>query len=294
MQKVLILSGLSSNGRATPYAKYFSPAIDGCEFTDINFDHLVIQIEPEQFKVTDGRSGTSLDNYDLVMIREFKGVYVDIAYVVGKYLKLHKTPFFNENYLNYRPVSKIAQMVAFYEQGINFPATYLCLNAEPLERVIKQEGPLVVKDTMGMHGSNNFLIKSKEELHKIFKDYPTLKFIVQEYHPNAYDYRVLIMGDRPPLQIKRTAAKGSHLNNTSQGGKGEVVEELPPEILSLSKQLAEVLEISVGGVDVLKSQKDQKYYFLEVNSQPQIVSAAQVPIKLKMFKDFLDDLSKQG
>jgi glutathione synthase/RimK-type ligase-like ATP-grasp enzyme len=113
--------------------------------------------------------------------------------------------------------------------------------------------------------------------------------VVQEYLPNTCDYRVLIMGNREPLQIKRTAVGGSHLNNTSQGGTAELSDDLPTEILENAKKLAKVFQLDIGGIDVLQNQANGQYYFLEVNNQPQLVSGALPNQKMEVFQVFLDD-----
>jgi len=55
-----------------------------------------------------------------------------------------------------------------------------------------------------------------------------------------------------------------------------------------ARKLTKDFAIDVGGVDVLQSQADNRYYFLEVNNQPQLATGAEVPAKLERFKDFLD------
>lgn len=289
MKKVLILSGISDNRLSTDYAGHFSKYIGSCKFTNIKFDHLVFEVTPNKFEVTDGRSGQNLRDYDLVMIREYRGIYIDMAYAVSKYLELAGIPFFNKNYLIYRPISKLAQAILFHLAKVNFPATYLSLNPELLKPAIQLIGyPAIVKDTMGMHGSINFLVKSFNELSDAFEQNPKTKFIVQPYHPNTHDYRILLMGDEEPLQIKRTRTNSSHLNNTSRGAIGEVVNELPGEILSQARGLTKAFQIDVGGIDVLQSQQDGQYYFLEVNNQPQLVTGAVTQAKIKKFEDFLN------
>lgn len=293
MKQVLVLSGLSNNGRATSYADHFSEHIDKYEFYDINFDHLVAELSPDRFRVTDGRTGKSIDEYDLVIIREYKGHFLDLAYVVSKFLEASGTKFINRNYLTYRPISKIAQAVLFHQHRVSFPATYFSLSPDFLEKQIADLGyPVILKDTMGMHGSMNFLVQDRSQLHKHYSDNPDTKFIVQQFLPNDYDYRVLLMGDAEPIQIKRRGVAGSHLNNTSQGGIGELVSELPDSIIGDAKALAKAFGIDIAGVDVLKSQHDGKYYFLEINNQPQLVSGAEVEGKLAVFEIFLDELLK--
>ena len=288
MKKVLVLAGLSNSGRSTPYDKYFSQHIKGYQFKQLYLDQLMVELSPKEFKVSDSQSGELILNYDMVMIREYGGHFLDLAYIVSRYLKSHNVPFFNHNYLTYRPISKAAQAALFYGQGVNFPLTYFSLSGEDLARKAEDLGyPYILKDRLGMHGSDNHLVRSNNEALAILRD-SEIKFIAQKYLPNTHDYRILVMGDQEPLQIKRTAAAGSHLNNTSQGGTGQLVSELPEQVLADARRLTQDFAIGVGGVDVLQSQTDNRYYFLEVNNQPQLATGAEVPAKLERFKDFLD------
>jgi glutathione synthase/RimK-type ligase-like ATP-grasp enzyme len=115
------------------------------------------------------------------------------------------------------------------------------------------------------------------------------EMLAQRYHPNDGDYRVLIMDGREPLVIKRTAAGGSHLNNTSQGGSAEL-DELPVGLLEQSKSLAKELKMTVAGVDILRDKQTGEMLFLEVNSQPQLLTGAFVDKKKKLFGDLLGSI----
>jgi len=289
MKKVLILAGISDNGRSTPYEKYLKEYIKDYDFRQIYLDQLYISVRPGKFEIYNAHDNAPIHDHDLVMIREYSGQFLDLAFVIAKYFQAHKKPFFNENYLIYRPISKIAQAVRFYEQGVDFPATYYSLSGETLIEKAKSLGfPMILKDRLGMHGSSNYLVNSETEALDIVRQNSHIKFIAQEYLPNDHDYRVLVMGGHQPVQIKRTAAGGSHLNNTSQGGKGELVDELPKKILSESRELAQAFSIDVGGVDVVQRKTDGRYFFLEINNQPQLATGAEVPAKMKMFKEYLD------
>ena len=113
--------------------------------------------------------------------------------------------------------------------------------------------------------------------------------LAQKYHQNDSDYRVLVMGDLKPLVMKRTAASGSHLNNTSQGAKAEL-SNLPKHLLEQSQSLAKELKMTIAGVDILKDKTTGEMLFLEINSQPQLLSGAYVSDKKKLFNDLLDSI----
>jgi glutathione synthase/RimK-type ligase-like ATP-grasp enzyme len=149
--------------------------------------------------------------------------------------------------------------------------------------------PIILKDNYGSHGANNFLIENKADLENKLKENSNVELILQTYHQNDCDYRVLVMGEREPLVIKRTAISGSHLNNTSQGAKAELG-HLPNDLLEQSKSLAKHLKMSVAGVDLLEDKNTHETFFLEVNSQPQLLTGAFVVDKKQAFTSLIKDL----
>jgi glutathione synthase/RimK-type ligase-like ATP-grasp enzyme len=291
-KKVLILGGLATDITPhTPYGAGFAAVMPDYEFTEARFDHLTFRITPDRFSIVNGNDDIELSSYGLIIFRGKIRKSSGLAYVVSRYCLSTQTPFFND-YSNYRPSSKLAQAVLFYEQRVPFVETYYSAGREKLIALCNNElsYPFILKDSFGAHGKNNFLVKDEAELHSALNDNPAVDFIAQKYLPNVGDYRVLVIGDLPPLQIWRSAVSGSHLNNTSQGGSGTLVKQLTPELLQSAQQIAKRLKMSVSGVDVLKSSETGEHYFLEVNSQPQLLTGAVVGEKMTMFKSYLENL----
>lgn len=294
MKKVLILGGIESDKvPPTPYANLLNKTVRQYHFSEAKFEHLMITISPDEFEIIDGNTGKKLDEYDFVMIRgKFRKV-LELAFVVSRYLALKGVPFLND-YSRYRPTSKLAQAVFFHELKLPFPATYFSMNSQYLSQLIAANlsYPIVVKDSFGAHGSQNYLVNSPKKMLSILKTNPEVKFVAQQFLPNDHDYRLLIIGNETPLQIKRTAVKGTHLNNTSQGGGSELVDSVPRHMVKAAHRLARLLQMQIAGVDVLQSKIDGKFYFLEINSQPQLVSGAFIKQKAEKIKNFLDSSLK--
>jgi glutathione synthase/RimK-type ligase-like ATP-grasp enzyme len=184
---------------------------------------------------------------------------------------------------------KLAQTHMFYLQGMPFIETLFSLDNQRLAEVAGTLGyPLILKDNLGSHGENNFLLNNREELEKRLRN-TEADMLVQKYHPNDCDYRVLVAGDKRPLVLKRTAVAGSHLNNTSQGGTAEL-DELPADLLEQSKNLAKELKMAVAGVDILRDKSSGEMLFLEINSQPQLLSGAFVGQKRKLFSELVESM----
>lgn len=296
MKKVLIIGGLSTERDQTKYGQFFSEFIKDHSFDMANFDELAFSVQPNEMKIICTKLDTEVKDYDLVMFRGRLLAHRDLASVVCTYLKYYNVPFFND-YLLQRSSNKLVQAAFFFEQKVAFPQTFFAMNSSDLKQLLATTGiswPIILKDVWGSHGENNFLVKSEDELDKILSDNRDLSFIAQPYHPNSCDYRVLIMGDQKPLIIKRMAGGGSHLNNTSQGGSAELLDELPAELIAQAKQLAENSGMVIAGVDILPDSKSGQHLFLEINSQPQILTGAFVDEKHAAIKKFLNDYLSQG
>lgn len=255
----------------------------------MEFDNLNVHIAPDKFTITDSASGIDIKDFDLVIVREYTGFYLDLAFVVSKYFELNNVKYFNNIYLRYRPVSKLAQAAIFYELKLPFPETSFSIKPNLLAGLADSVGfPLILKAAQASHGDNNFLVKSSEELGRLLTSNPGVKFVAQKYIPNDGDYRLLLINRQPGLQILRRAQDGSHLNNTSKGGLASVVADLPNAALEGARKLVEHMDVDLAGVDILLD-ADKNPYFLEINFQPQIISGALVEEKLVKIKQLFDN-----
>jgi len=289
MKKIVFLGGLSTddNSTRTPYAEQFSEVLTDYEIGSLFLDDLLVHFAQGKLSIKD-RHGKELKDYDLVIFRGKLREHLGLAYIISCYLIENEVKFFND-YSLYRPMPKLAQTHLFYQLGVPFIETLFSLDRKRLTDAAGVLGfPLIIKDNYGAHGENNFLIKDREDLAVHLKK-TDAEMLAQRYHPNDGDYRVLVMDGHEPLVIKRIAASGSHLNNTSQGGSAELY-KLPTSILEQSKSLAKELRMTIAGVDVLRDKDTGEMLFLEVNSQPQLLTGAFVDKKKKLFGDLLGSI----
>lgn len=287
--KIAIIGGLSSDtSTQTDYKTPFDEYFKGADFEEIRFDHLAFEVKQNLFEVYDWRTKTVLSTYDCIIFRGKIRDTTECAYVVSRYAIYKGIQFFND-YSNYRPSSKLAQAVTFFELNVPMLPTYYSLNNEYLADITTQrlEFPLIVKDSFGSHGNNNFVAKTEDQLRQIITDNSSVKFVTQGFCPNDCDYRILVIGEGNPLIIKRMAAEGTHLNNTSQGGTAELKAKLPEQVIADAKKISKELKMTIAGVDALQNKDTGEFFFLEVNSQPQLVTGAFVPEKLELLKQFL-------
>ena len=277
------------------YAAFFEAATrHSSKNAEIKFtliDDLNITVGEGEFSIYDTRHRCEIDQYHLIIIRG-KGfrLMLDAVKAISTYASLKGIPVVN-NYKDFRDSSKLTQAVQFFENGLLVPKSIYATSAVLAQDSVSIGMPCIMKATLGSHGQDNYLIKDMAEAREIATKSQNKRFVLQRFIPNKNDYRLLIIGEEV-LPIKRTASGGSHLNNTSQGGQAELVDddELPPKTFEDSRKIMDYLGMTIAGVDVLVDENTGEIFFLEVNSQPQIMTGANVEDKAKAFGKFFDSL----
>ena len=135
------------------------------------------------------------------------------------------------------------------------------------------------------------LISGVLRLAGILQKQPDLQFMAQEFIANQGDFRVLLMGPEVAI-IHRQSQGDSHLNNTSVGGQATLIptNDFPTEVIEESRKFAELCEYEISGVDVIFDSSTNKHYFLEINSQPQLMTGAEVPLKSHMLCSYFSQV----
>lgn len=291
-KQVAIIGGTTTDPeRQTDYETSLRALAPEHDFVQIRFDYLVFHLEPGLFSIYDAEHGRELHEYDLVLFRGKVRAYSELAYAISRYCEVHAVTFRND-YSNCRPSSKLSQSVVFYEQQANFITTLHAINSEYLKVAVRQhlQYPVICKDQYGSHGDHNYLVEDETSLEGILTSNPDVRFVVQEFHKNEGDYRLLLVGDLKPLQIWRQALGESHLNNTSQGATASLVDDLDDTIVAQARRVADALKLSIAGADLLRSSNNDELYFLEVNAQPQLFTGACVSEKTALLKKYIDTL----
>jgi glutathione synthase/RimK-type ligase-like ATP-grasp enzyme len=155
--------------------------------------------------------------------------------------------------------------------------------------------PCIMKATNGSHGNFNYKLQGSEEVERVLtEDEGKHTFVLQRFMPNDCDFRILVAGNEV-MVIKRSALGDSHLNNTSKGGDAELVDpaSLPAAIIAQARDIVQKIGMTVAGVDVLYDQSTGNYSFLEVNSQPQLMTGAFVDEKAELMGAFFGSLVRQ-
>ena len=131
--------------------------------------------------------------------------------------------------------------------------------------LLDKNGSVIIKPENGSRGKGIELLKNIDELSK-YKD-RCEKYILQKYIDTTYDIRVIVLGDNVLGAMKRTKQSDALVTNYSQGGKVEPF-VLSPELVKLSKKVAQTIGIEFTGIDIIFD-KNSNPYILEANSIPQ-------------------------
>lgn len=175
--------------------------------------------------------------------------------------------------LHPRATSKAFQQMRIQEEAKSVPhiETFVFETRGDLREALtsgRLRLPFIQKPDRGSKGENIFLIRNEAE---IASAPDPSGFVFQNFVENEGDYRVLMLGGKMLGAVRRRAAEGAFLNNVSQGGSVEAVND--PSILKrlqhIASTVASVFDLSLCGVDIMYDQKSKTYRFLEVNTVPQ-------------------------
>lgn len=266
------------------------------EVFSCHLDQVGYVISAELTSITDLQNNRDLKDYNLVFFRGELATLINVASTIAQYLEQHNVPHVNTAYSKRRPVGKLLQMMRLVQLGLPIPKT-VCSSASHLHKLIEENlsYPAIVKDLKGAHGNNNYLVKDAAELTQILQKQPDVEFMAQQFIPNEGDYRVLLVGSQTAI-IHRRSQGDSHLNNTSVGGQATLIPtaDFPAEVIAESRKFAADFDYEISGVDVIFDSTTNDHYYLEINSQPQLMTGAEVELKKQMLKTYFSELLDQS
>ena len=281
MKKLLIVGGLSSydqNAEASGEIHDFIKEVAGDQFEVLSthLDLITYTIAPGVFEAHDSRNNLDLHTVDMVFIRGPKiSITSSQASYLCRFCAWNGVKFLND-YSIYYSGTKVAQTIVFLEEGLPFLRTAYAANKALLIAYAEQKFgyPYVLKSSTASHGDSNYLVYSAEQAQQIISGETGVDFLAQEFCPNDRDYRLLLLRDLS-LTFERRGTAGSHLNNTSKGGEAKLAAGTVPDyIFRQAHKVADRLGLTIAGVDVMPHLHTGEYYFLEINSQPQLRTGA--------------------
>ncbi|MBC7581697.1 hypothetical protein H7097_02395 [Aeromicrobium sp.] len=261
---------------------------DEIAVSHVHVDELVHVLDGPSRSIYIAETREPIESFNFVWFRGKLAPALNELAIICQYLAEKDVPYGNHSYGERAPFGKLAQMHSLAQLNLPYPKT-VSTHANHLPAVIDREFeyPVILKAVHAGHGHSNYLVRDEAHLNELLAAEPATAFVAQTYIANDGDYRLLIVGDQQ-LVIHRKGSEGSHLNNTSQGGAATLVNiaEFPADVLADARRFADACSYAISGVDVMFGVEDGKPYFLEANSQPQLMTGAFTDEKAVLVREF--------
>ncbi len=270
----------------------------GIDIERATYDQLVFSLGGEGNRITIMPSGADISDYGLVYFRTSKVHGRDfVAASIAQYLANRNAEYIDRSVNMIANPDKLYQYVMLADNGIAIPQSVFMLPHllnDAYERLVVDLGlPFILKDSSGSRGEHNYLINSHAEFSRALRQAEDLDMllIAQKYIPNDFDYRLITLGGKVVMAIKRVrSVSKTHLNNVSQGGRAELVEltSLKPSLINQAGQGAKLFQLQIAGVDLVQDKVSKLWYCLEVNKAPHIYSGSFIDEKAAAFANYLN------
>ena len=216
--------------------------------------------------------GYPLDDYDAIIVRRIPGGTAERVFY--RMDVLHK--FENLGVYVINPADAIEVAVDKYytstcleDTGILTPRTVVTeVFSEAMRAFEELGGDVVVKPLFGSLGLGMTRITDIDVAYRVFRALEMAQsvYYLQEFIPHSgEDIRAFTVGGEVVASMLRKAE--SWKTNISAGGTAEPF-ELDDELAEVSIKAAEAIGLEYSGVDLLRSERDDKAYVIELNSTP--------------------------
>ncbi len=219
-------------------------------------------------------SNTNLKEFTRIYFRNVKRDY-SLACSIATFAHNNRIPFYDSYLEGIKYGDKLFQMVTMFFNGILIPKTiYLSSDIVSNKFSFLEENlhlPFVAKETDTNKGVGVYLINNNEEFESFVK---TMKrkchYIFQEYIPNDFDYRILVLGNNIPVVSSRTRVSDEWRNNSFLGAKENTLEadKNPKDLVDIGIKASRIMKCEIAGVDIIISKKSGKLYLIEINNSP--------------------------
>jgi len=169
-----------------------------------------------------------------------------------------------------RARDKLRSMQLLSRRGIDIPKTAFARNAKDADAIMELVGgvPVVIKIARGSQGVGVVLAETRSAGRAIMQAFYSqgVELLVQEFIKEASgtDIRVFVIDGKVVGSMKRTS-QDDFRSNVHLGGTTEAV-ELTRKERNLSIKAAQVMNLPIAGIDLLRSEKGP--LVMEVNAFP--------------------------
>ena len=184
---------------------------------------------------------------------------------------------------------KYSQQIIVKKAGLLGIPSYKFSSFTGLEKKLQSHKilhyPFILKKNVSSQGKDVHKIEKFTDLKQYENNIE--KYVFQPFIENKGDFRIFVVGTKILGVILRTAAKGDHRNNISQGGSAKKYtnETHLKKIHTFAKKLVKLFECDYAGVDLIYDEKEKKLRFMEMNFMPQwsgFTKATKVNVPLEL------------
>lgn len=294
MKKLLILVDKKGK-KKTKLFKYLSNYLkEDAEVLLKEFPEFVYEMSEEGVSIT--IDSIDLKNIDMVYFRRV-GNYLPFAGAVCRYLESNNIKFIDQSLkkggLFEDKLTSLINLSLEKLPVIHSVFVHKQESLKSMDLIIQKIGfPIIVKGIYSHRMEEVYLIKSKDELEKLLKDNPEQEFLFQKYVDNNEEYRLLVLGEKVAVAQRKVERfiKGNRMTINEQAKELFVnIDSVPEEMKKLAVDSAKILEDQIVGADIVWDKKANKFWIIEINRCPGILTNTELSPELKAFGEFFKD-----
>lgn len=236
-----------------------------------------------------GETGNGTETDDESEVAEAVARELDVGFVYPSRLTeggvvdaLYDVPWVNDRAAILTSRNKAGVLATLAREGVSVPESVLVSNPvdeSTLESVFERfDPPVVVKPTSATRGIGITSVGDRDsflgicDYLELIHDFPATgdkSFLVQEFVPDARDYRVMVVDGECVGGVERRGEGWKH--NVHRGARAVGV-SVSDEMAALAEDVGEILDIPYLGVDLLAT--DDRTVVTETNARPTIDDAS--------------------
>lgn len=277
MKKALLLVG--KLGPKNEYLISYLKEKLGNEKVDISeISDLFLEINGMKADIYIKNPETKLSDYSFVYFRGVDEKSYSFAGSIALYLENLGIDYADKTYQNMGPSGdKFTSLLKMSFSGLPIIHSVFCMRGvidKNIDNIIERLGlPLIAKEFVSQHGVGIRTIRSREDFAKLLEE-TSLKgikqFLFQKYIKIDKEYRFLVMGERvrSVQRMYRDTSKYELSIDMERQEEFLPVSDFSEEMKFIAVKAAKVLNIQIGGVDLVVEAGTGKVYLFEVNRGP--------------------------
>ncbi|HXH26291.1 MAG TPA: hypothetical protein VNG90_00180 [Candidatus Acidoferrum sp.] len=267
----------------------------GIDVQKVGVMDLKVEVIGGQLTITDLHSGRDMAELGGLYFANWR-IGPEFAMGLAQLMLRAGKPIVSEEVARVMPMGKLGEAILLSDKNLPVIDSVFMRNKYWLKLLAKGQPlpfafPFILKSAHGTMGMHNHLVKDASQLTDILSEDLKRLFVAQPFIPNDGDWRIIVIGGKVRFaMIRRRAADATtHVNNTSQGGTGTLVDlkDFPPALNDLAlKAAAAVGRSSFAGVDIVEHKDNGKLFVLEINKTPQMETGANTYEKVTALVDY--------